>query len=124
MKNYKQGSTTIIPIILVLIVVVAFIVLLSQNLNNMKEKAKNITMEKVSLTYSSGLTKLTTKVTNNKDEVVNEVKFKVRFLDENKLVIGEANGRIETLNPHETKNVDITIMTNVENTKEVVYIII
>lgn len=149
MKNGKYGSTTIIPLILVAAIVVLFIFLIAQNVKNKapeevenyveqgngtkvntssdvskEKKVGDVVIEKSQLIYSGGITKLTSKVTNLGIETKNGIKFKIKFIANDKTVMAESEGYIGAIKPGEVRYINSSITRDVVDAKDIVYEIV
>ncbi len=94
----------------------------SEDIKKDKE-VEGIKIQKQSLIYSNGSSKLISNITNTTSET-KTVSFKIFFIDETGQVIIEALGYVGNVMPGETRQLDSEITTDVSNAKDVKYEVI
>lgn len=94
----------------------------SDNIKKDKE-VEGIKIQKQSLVYSNGSSKLISNITNTTNET-KAVSFKIIFIGEKGQVIIEALGYVGNVMPGETRQLDSEITTDVSNAKDVKYEVI
>lgn len=89
-----------------------------------KDKTVNgVVLSSNQIVYEDGMSKLTSKVTNDSTEKAN-LRFKVKFIDNAGNVMAESVGYVGQIRANETKYIDSYITTDVVNAKDVVYEVI
>lgn len=90
------------------------------------KKVGDVTIEKSNLVYENGMSKLTSKVTNNGSDLEN-LEFTVKFLDNNGKEIDtngvEIKGAVGPIKKGEVKYLDLSLTQDVTNAADVVYTI-
>jgi hypothetical protein len=80
----------------------------------------NILLEKNAIVYENGISKLTSKITN--DSIAKEnLRFKVKFIANDGNVIAESVGFVGTIGANETKYIESNITKDVSNAKSITY---
>ncbi|MDD4376436.1 MAG: FxLYD domain-containing protein [Clostridia bacterium] len=92
---------------------------ISENIQKEKE-IDGIKIEKQSLIYSKGSSKLTSNITNLTNDV-KTVRFKVFFIDEKGTTVAEALVYVGSMEPGETRQLDSETTTDVSNIVDVKY---
>ncbi len=92
---------------------------ISEKLSEDKKVGK-ILLEKNSIVYSEGMSKLTSKVTNDNKER-ESLRFKVKFIANDKSVIAESVGFIGKIGAKESKYIYSYITSDVSNASNVIY---
>jgi len=85
-----------------------------------EQKVGNILIEKSSIVYENGISKLTSKVTNDNIEK-ESLKFAIKFIDNNNEIIAEAVGLVGKIKSGETKYISSNITSDVTNAKSIIY---
>jgi hypothetical protein len=108
-KNYTQSATG---------------VKVNTSTDVSKDKTVNgVVLSSNTLVYEDGMTKLNSKVTNDATEKAN-LRFKVKFMDNDGNVMAESVGYVGQISANETKYIDSYITTDVVNAKDIVYEVI
>lgn len=84
------------------------------------KKVGEILLEKSQITYVDGISKLTSKVTNDSVSRSN-LRFKVKFISNDGSVIAESVGFVGSIKANETKYIDSYITLDVSNAKDIKY---
>ena len=84
------------------------------------KKVGEILLEKSSITYENGTSKLTSKVTNDSTSKDN-LRFKVKFIANDGSTIAESVGFVGAIKENETKYIDSYITADVSNAKNITY---
>jgi len=79
-----------------------------------------VIISKGRIVYEGGMSKLTSKVTNN-SEAKDNLRFKVKFMDNKGNLIAESVGFVGQIKESETKYIDSYITIDVSNSRDVVY---
>lgn len=80
----------------------------------------NIVIERSAIVYEGGMSKLTSKVTN--DSVAKDnLRFTVKFIANDGSVIAESVGYVGSIKANETKYIDSSITADVANAKDIKY---
>lgn len=146
-RQRRLVATIIILIAIVIIVVIAVVALGKKDNNNAQPPVQNdtnytqsptgvkvntsnevskdktvngVVLSSNQIVYEDGMTKLTSKVTNDATEKPN-LRFKVKFMDNAGNVMAESVGYVGQIRANETKFIDSYITTDVVNAKDVVY---
>lgn len=91
----------------------------SEDVSKDKEVA-NVLLEESKIIYENGMSKLTSKVTN--DAIAKDnLRFKVKFLDNGGTVIAESVGFVGQIKANEIKYIDSYITLDVSNAKSITY---
>lgn len=85
-----------------------------------EQKVGNILIEKSSIVYENGISKLTSKVTNDNIEK-ESLKFTIKFIDNNNEIIAESVGLVGKIKSGETKYISSNITSDVTNAKSIIY---
>lgn len=84
------------------------------------QKVGNILIEKSSIIYENGMSKLTSKVTN--DSVAKEnLRFTIKFIGNDGKVIAQSIGLAGKIGANQTKYIDSNVTDDVTNAKSIVY---
>ncbi len=84
------------------------------------KKVGNVLIEKSQIIFENGVSKLTSKVTN--DAVAKEnLRFKVKFIANDGSTISESVGYIGPIKANETRYINSDITLDVTNAKEIIY---
>lgn len=94
-------------------------------LNNSKDVSKTqnvgqIVIEKSSIVYQNGITKLTSKVTNNGPTQENLI-FLIKFLADDGTVIAESKGLVGQISTGGVRYIDSNITIDTSNAKSITY---
>ncbi|MNV84633.1 hypothetical protein D3C71_1785220 [compost metagenome] len=80
----------------------------------------NIVIEKSAIVYENGISKLTSKVTN--DSVAKDnLRFTIKFIANDGTVIAQSVGLAGKIGANQTKYIDSSITNDVTNAKSVLY---
>jgi hypothetical protein len=106
-----------------------YVTTLDGNKTNMSDqlaadkKVGDILLEKNTIVYRNGISKLTSKVVN--DNIAKDnLRFKVKFIANDGTVIAESVGFAGSIKENETKYIESNITADVVNAKDIVYEII
>lgn len=91
----------------------------SEEVSKDKEVA-NVLLEESKIIYENGMSKLTSKVTNDATAKDN-LRFKVKFLDNAGTVMAESVGFVGQIKANEVKYIDSYITLDVSNAKSITY---
>lgn len=91
----------------------------SEEVSKDKEVA-NVLLEESKIIYENGMSKLTSKVTNDATAKDN-LRFKVKFLDNSGTVMAESVGFVGQIKASEVKYIDSYITLDVSNAKSITY---
>lgn len=148
-KKQGVSKTSLIVITLIIVIIVTIIVVVKNNNENNKleEESKNknnyetnmdgskintseevsknqkvgdILIEKSSIVYENGISKLTSKVTNDNIEK-ESLRFTIKFIDNNNEIIAQSVGLVGKIKAGETKYISSNITNDVTNAKNIIY---
>lgn len=85
-----------------------------------EKKVAEVLLEQSKIVYENGMSKLTSKVTNN-GAAKDNLRFKVKFIGNDGSVIAESVGFVGQINANEVKYIDSYITLDVSNSKDVTY---
>ena len=80
----------------------------------------DLSLEKIQISYVGGISKITTKITNN-GETKHGLRFKIQVIGYNKQILAELTGYVGKLNETEVKYVDSYISKELIDVQEVIY---
>lgn len=148
MKERKGFSkTSLIIIVAIILIIIPIVIIIKQGNENSKlegenknnyetnmdgskiniseevskeQKVGNILIEKSSIVYENGISKLTSKVTNDNIEK-ESLKFTIKFIDNNNEIIAESVGLVGKIKSGETKYISSNITSDVTNAKSIIY---
>ncbi|MCX8074383.1 MAG: FxLYD domain-containing protein [Clostridia bacterium] len=84
------------------------------------KKVGNVVIEQSKIIFEGGLTKLTSKVTNNGDQVT-ELTFTVKFVGNDGKELASTIGYVGTIKKGETRYINSSVTGDYSNAKSIVY---